>query len=103
MFLYISLAVICVIGFGAACITAGVWLGGGSIIPDGAVAKDDIGNALFQEICDTENPNDPTATLKEVGKNVQDPNDVTDFDSFLDAAKGKLMFYHIQYRVALPP
>jgi len=35
VFLYISLALICVIGFGAACITAGVWLGGGSVIPDG--------------------------------------------------------------------
>merc|ERR1712176_1344590 len=87
MFLYISLAIICVIGFGAACITAGVWLGGGSVIPDGALDKNDIGNKLFQEVCDTKNPIDPTQTLKEVGKNVQDPNDVTDFDSLLDAAK----------------
>merc|ERR1712113_70829 len=86
MFLYISLAIICVIGFGAACITAGVWLGGGSVIPDGAFNKNDIGNKLFQEVCDTENPNDPLETLKSVGQNVTE-NEVTDFDSFLDAAK----------------
>lgn len=87
LFLYISLAIICVIGFGAACITAGVWLGGGSVIPDGALDKDAIGNTLFQKVCETKvNPDDPTETLKTVGQNVQ-TNDVTDLDSFLEAAK----------------
>jgi len=90
MFLYISLAIICVIGFGAACITAGVWLGGGSVIPDGALDKDSIGNTLFQEVCNTRtNPDDPTETLKTVGQNIES-NEVTNVDSFFDAAKNTI-------------
>jgi len=48
--------------------------------------KNDIGNKLFQEVCSTANPDDPTETLKTVGQNVQ-TNEVTNFDTFLDAAK----------------
>ena len=50
--------------------------------------KDDIGNALFQQVCNTTNPLDPTETLKTVGKDIQ-TNDVTDIDSFFDAAQGE--------------
>ena len=54
-----------------------------------ALDKDDIGNKLFQEVCNTRtNPDDPTETLKTVGQNVE-TNEVDDFDSFLDAAKSK--------------
>ena len=54
-----------------------------------ALAKDEIGNTLFQEICETKtNPDDPTETLKTVGQNVES-NEVTDIDSFFEAAKSK--------------
>ena len=54
-----------------------------------ALDKDSIGNTLFQEVCNTRtNPDDPTETLKTVGQNVES-NEVTDVDSFLDAAKSK--------------
>ena len=50
--------------------------------------KDDIGNALFQQVCNTTNPLDPTETLKTVGKDIQ-TNDVTDIDTFFDAAQSE--------------
>jgi len=54
-----------------------------------ALDKNDIGNKLFQEVCNTRtNPDDPTETLKTVGQNVE-TNEVDSFDTFLDAAKGK--------------
>ena len=55
-----------------------------------ALDKDEIGNTLFQEVCDTKTGNsaDPTETLKSIGKDVE-TNEVDSLDTYLDAAQSE--------------